>query len=85
MADDYYVVESILNPQARVVEGWGNAEGKSIMPPYQGAVSAEDLNALVAYIRYLKTGKIIPPNAKDAAPVGAPGEAPPKTPSGSEK
>jgi cytochrome c oxidase subunit 2 len=81
VADDAYVVESILNPQAKVVEGW---KERSIMPSYQGEVSAEDLNALVAYLRYLKGGKILPPNAKDPAPVGAPG-AQPKPPSGSEK
>jgi cytochrome c oxidase subunit II len=47
-ADENYVRESILNPGAKVVSGF-----KPIMPTFQGIVSDEQLNALVAYIKSL--------------------------------
>jgi cytochrome c oxidase subunit 2 len=46
--DEDYVRESILNPTAKVVKGF-----KPIMPVFQGIVSDEQLNALVAYVRSL--------------------------------
>ena len=48
VADDNYVRESILAPAAKVVSGF-----KPIMPTFQGIVSEEQLNALVAYIKSL--------------------------------
>ncbi|MBN9118271.1 MAG: cytochrome c [Planctomycetes bacterium] len=55
-ADDDYIVESIRKPRAKVVEGW-----EAIMPAYdEDQASAEDLNALVAYIRSLKRGDLEP-------------------------
>jgi cytochrome c oxidase subunit 2 len=47
-ADENYVRESILNPGAKVVSGF-----KPIMPTFQGLVSEEQLNALVAYVKSL--------------------------------
>jgi len=47
-ADETYLRESILNPRAKVVAGW-----QPIMPTYQGQVSDEQLNELVAYIKGL--------------------------------
>jgi cytochrome c oxidase subunit II len=47
-ADDDYLRESILNPTAKIVSGF-----KPIMPPFQGMVSDDQLNALVAYIKSL--------------------------------
>jgi cytochrome c oxidase subunit 2 len=49
-ADENYVRESILSPAAKVVSGF-----KPIMPTFQGIVSEEELNALVAYIKSLST------------------------------
>ncbi|HZP16950.1 MAG TPA: cytochrome c oxidase subunit II [Terriglobales bacterium] len=46
--DDNYIRESILNPAAKVVSGF-----KPIMPVFQGQVSEEQLNALVAYVKSL--------------------------------
>jgi cytochrome c oxidase subunit 2 len=46
--DDNYVRESILNPTAKIVSGF-----KPVMPTFQGLVSDEQLNALVAYIKSL--------------------------------
>jgi len=47
-ADENYVRESILNPTAKIVKGY-----KPVMPAFQGIVSDEQLNALVAYVKSL--------------------------------
>jgi cytochrome c oxidase subunit 2 len=47
-ADENYVRESILNPTAKIVNGF-----KPVMPTFQGIVSEEQLNALVAYVKSL--------------------------------
>ncbi len=47
-ADENYIRESILNPQAKLVKGF-----TGIMPTFQGQVSEDDLLKLVAYIRSL--------------------------------
>jgi len=47
-ADENYIRESILTPAAKVVKGF-----KPIMPVFQGLVSDEQLNALVAYVKSL--------------------------------
>lgn len=46
--DDNYVRESILNPTAKIVSGF-----KPVMPTFQGLVTDEQLNALVAYVKSL--------------------------------
>lgn len=46
--DEAYIRESIVNPTAKVVEGF-----QPIMPAYQGQVKEEQLLQLVAYIRSL--------------------------------
>jgi cytochrome c oxidase subunit 2 len=48
MADENYVRESILDPTAKIVNGF-----KPVMPAFQGIVSDEQLNALVAYVKSL--------------------------------
>ena len=47
-ADDAYIRESIVNPQAKVVNGF-----QPIMPTFQGLVTEEQLLQLIAYIRSL--------------------------------
>ena len=47
-ADESYLRESILNPQAKVVAGF-----QPVMPPYQGRVNEEQLLELIAYIKGL--------------------------------
>jgi len=47
-ADENYVRESILSPAAKVVSGF-----QPIMPSFQGQVSEDQLNALVAYVKSL--------------------------------
>ncbi len=48
VADENYVRESILDPTAKIVNGF-----KPVMPTFQGIVSEEELNALVAYVKSL--------------------------------
>ena len=48
VADETYIRESILNPNAKLVEGY-----QPIMPTFQGLISEEGLLQLVAYIKSL--------------------------------
>ena len=48
VADESYIRESIVNPQAKTVEGF-----QQIMPTYQGQLSEEQILQLIAYIRSL--------------------------------
>jgi len=47
-ADENYIRESIVAPTAKIVHGF-----KPIMPTFQGQISDEQLNALVAYVKSL--------------------------------
>jgi cytochrome c oxidase subunit II len=58
-ADEGYIRESILNPQAKLVSGFG-----PIMPSFQGQVNEENLLQLVAYVKSLSTPKPETPAAK---------------------
>jgi len=71
-ADENYVRESILDPGAKVVKGF-----KPVMPTFQGLVSEEQLNALVAYVKSLNAGEsgakpavAVPPTAPTKATKG---------------
>ena len=52
IADDNYLRESILNSRAKIVAGY-----PPIMPSYQGQLSEEQLNDLLAYIKGLQPAK----------------------------
>lgn len=47
--DENFIRESILNPQAKIAQGYN-----PVMPSYQGTLKEMDLNALIAYIKSLK-------------------------------
>ncbi|MEY2396654.1 MAG: cytochrome c oxidase subunit [Acidobacteriaceae bacterium] len=65
-ADENYVRQCILDPGARRVKGF-----QPIMPTFQGLVSEEQVNALVAYIKSISAAK--PGNgAKTSANAAAP-------------
>jgi cytochrome c oxidase subunit 2 len=49
LADEGYVRESILNPQAKIVAGY-----QPVMPTFQGLLSEEDVMRLIAYVKSLK-------------------------------
>jgi cytochrome c oxidase subunit 2 len=72
IADEAYIVESIRRPRLKVVDGW-----QAIMPAYdESQATAEDLNALVAYIKSLRRGTTPVQNGYFPAPNGAPTERP---------
>ena len=70
-ADENYLRECILNPRSKLVSGF-----KPIMPVFQGLVSEEQVNALVAYIKSLRqppaasagTASLSPPTTKPQQP-----------------
>ncbi|HJZ80583.1 MAG TPA: cytochrome c oxidase subunit II [Pyrinomonadaceae bacterium] len=74
-ADESYLRESILNPQAKIVTGFG-----PIMPSFQGQVSEEQLLQVVAYIKSLSTAK-----PATAAPNAAARPSEPARPTASPK
>ena len=70
--DEGYVRESILNPQAKLVAGFG-----AIMPTFQGQISEDQLLQLVAFIKSLPGEQTQPapaptPAATTARPAGSP-------------
>ena len=62
-ADDSYIRESIVNPQAKVVAGF-----QPIMPTFQGLVTEEQLLQLIAYVRSLSQQGTAPAPAGTSAP-----------------
>lgn len=47
--DENYIRQSIIEPGSQIVEGYSN-----VMPPYQGVLSDEQINAITEYIKTLK-------------------------------
>jgi cytochrome c oxidase subunit 2 len=68
--DEGYVRESILNPQAKLVAGFG-----AIMPTFQGQVNEDQLLQLVSFIKSLPAGGQTTP-ASTATPGARPAGSP---------
>ena len=49
LADDAYIRESILNPNAKIVAGYH----PDVMPSFQGQISEEGILQLIVYIKSL--------------------------------
>jgi cytochrome c oxidase subunit 2 len=64
LADDNYIRESILQPNAKIVAGY-----QPVMPSFQGLVTEDQILALTAYIK----------SFKDNPPPGKPGASEPAT------
>jgi cytochrome c oxidase subunit 2 len=67
-ADENYLRESIVDPGAKIVKGF-----KPVMPTFQGQITDEQLNALVAYVKSLnesQSGQVA--SAHMAAPAPQP-------------
>ena len=62
-ADEAYIRESIVNPQAKIVAGF-----QPSMPTFQGLVTEEQLLQLIAYVRSLGAQGAPPSPAGTAAP-----------------
>jgi len=77
-ADESYIRESIENPQAKLVTGFG-----PIMPTFQGQVSPEQLIQMMAFIKSLQApGSQTAPGTTAPAPVSpSPRTATPAAPS----
>lgn len=76
-ADEAYIKESIVNPQAKIVAGF-----QPIMPTFQGQVSEDQIIQVLAFIKSLPGGAASP-GASPAAATPAPSPAPSATQSGS--
>jgi cytochrome c oxidase subunit II len=68
VADETYIRESILNPNAKIVAGF-----QPIMPTFQGLINEEQLLQLVAYVKSLSkpsapAGSAMIPSVNRAAP-----------------
>ena len=63
LADEAYIRESIVSPQAKVVAGF-----QPIMPTFQGLVSEEQLLQLIAYVKSLSQQGTSPSAAGTTAP-----------------
>ena len=61
-ADEVYLRESILNPQAKLVDGFG-----PIMPTFQGQISEDQILQLLAFIKSLQIA-----NPQPATPATSP-------------
>jgi cytochrome c oxidase subunit 2 len=48
-ADENYIREAILEPQAKMVKGFG-----PVMPSFKGVISDDEITDLIAYIKTLK-------------------------------
>src|SRR6476646_9588074 len=70
-ADENYIRESILDPGAKIVNGF-----KPVMPTFEGLVSEEQVNALIAYVKTLGQPGAggVKTSATTPAPDGAPGK-----------
>jgi cytochrome c oxidase subunit II len=69
--DEAYLRESITNPQAKLVAGFG-----PIMPTFQGQVSEDQMVQLIAYIKSLHATGQTPATAASPAPAASPGASP---------
>jgi cytochrome c oxidase subunit 2 len=68
LADDAYIRESILNPNARLVAGYRT----DVMPTFQGQITEEQLLQLIVYIKSLAIQGARPVSEQtSAAPGGA--------------
>ena len=65
-ADENYIRESILVPGVKIVSGF-----QPVMPVFQGLVTEEQLNSLIAYVKSLNP----PPSGTAGTPSGVPAGA----------
>jgi len=72
--DEGYIRESILNPQAKIVAGFG-----PIMPTFQGQVSEDQVVQLVAFIKSLRATGQTPASAASPVQTASPATAPSPT------
>jgi cytochrome c oxidase subunit 2 len=69
-ADEAYIRESILQPNAKIVAGY-----QPVMPTFQGQLSEEQILGLIAYVKSLQS-QPVPATGSGVAPVRGAGAAP---------
>ncbi len=74
-ADEGYIRESILDPAAKIVQGFQN-----IMPSFKGQISEEQLTQLVEYVKSLAPRKAPQPKGAPATAASAGAGAKPQGP-----
>ncbi|HVS02222.1 MAG TPA: cytochrome c oxidase subunit II [Thermoanaerobaculia bacterium] len=80
VADDGYLRESILDPAARIVEGY-----QPIMPSFQGQIGEENLFKLIAYVKSLGAPQAEPPAGDGQPRTSVPGGEPTTTDTGESR
>jgi cytochrome c oxidase subunit 2 len=65
LADDAYIRESILNPNAKLVAGFRT----DVMPTFQGQITEEQLLQLIVYVKSLAI-QGAPPGSEQPAAAG---------------
>ena len=81
VADDAYVRESILNPNAKIVAGFH----KDIMPTFQGQVTEENVLQLIEYVKSLAVRRTTVAPAMQPDRSGANAQATGNAPTGTKK
>lgn len=71
VADESYLRESILNPNAKIVAGF-----QPVMPTFQGQVNEETLLQLIAYIKSLSKAEAQPAETAEPGKSKAPAKGP---------
>jgi cytochrome c oxidase subunit 2 len=64
-ADESYIRESILTPNAKIVAGY-----QPVMPAYQGQITEEQTLDLISYVRSLQA-EPVPPKGAGVVQTGA--------------
>jgi cytochrome c oxidase subunit 2 len=67
LADEDYIRESILKPNAKIVAGWEN-----IMPTFRGQIQEDEIIAFIAYLKSLRRGQTPPRVEESPPPAGTP-------------
>jgi cytochrome c oxidase subunit 2 len=75
VADENYIRESILNPQAKIAAGF-----QPIMPTFQGQVNEDDIVRLLAYVRAMGTEQPVSNPVESAQSAQQSSGAPASTP-----
>lgn len=63
IADEQYIRESILNPNAKIAAGYELPGGQSLMPSFQGRVNDDEIRQLIEYIKSLSPDAAAPDGA----------------------
>ncbi|HET7755326.1 MAG TPA: cytochrome c oxidase subunit II [Anaeromyxobacteraceae bacterium] len=75
VADEGYLTESMMDPRARIVDGY-----EPVMPTFQGRIPGPEIAAIVEFIKSLRTDAVRPEPSKGPVYVPVPGYDPARHP-----